>query len=97
NPEIAPYELLHSLRLETLLTEARRQFDCVLIDTPPIVAVPDGRLIGRWVDGFLIIVAAHRTPRRLVAEALDMLDPTKIVGIVFNGDVRPLSDRYGYY
>ena len=97
NSEVAPYELLNSPRLETLLTEARRQFDCVLIDTPPIVAVPDGRLVGRWVDGFLIIVAAHRTPRRLVAEALDILDPTKIVGIVFNGDDRPLSDRYGYY
>jgi capsular exopolysaccharide synthesis family protein len=97
HPEVAPYELLNSPRLEALLAEARRQFDCVLIDTPPIVAVPDGRLIGRWADGFLIIVGAHRTPRRLVAEALDLIDPAKVVAIVFNGDDRPLSGRYGYY
>jgi protein-tyrosine kinase len=96
-PLVSPYELLNSPRLATILTEARGRFDWVLVDTPPIVAVPDGRLIGRWVDGFLIIVGAHRTPRKLVADALNLVDPTRIVGIVFNGDDRPLSGRYGYY
>jgi Mrp family chromosome partitioning ATPase len=80
-----------------LLAEARRRFDWVVVDTPPLVAVPDTRLIGRWVDGFLVIIGAHRTPRKLVADALDLLDPAKIVGVVFNGDDRPLSSRYGYY
>ncbi|HEY3044222.1 MAG TPA: CpsD/CapB family tyrosine-protein kinase [Vicinamibacterales bacterium] len=95
--QVSPYELLNSPRVEALLTEARRRYDWVIVDTPPIVAVPDGRLIGRWVDGFLIIIGAHRTPRKLVAEALDLVDPGKVIGIVFNGDDRPLSGRYGYY
>ena len=34
-PELAPYELLSSPRLDALMREARRDFDCVLIDTPP--------------------------------------------------------------
>jgi protein-tyrosine kinase len=96
-PQTAPYELLNSPRLEALLAEARRQYDYVLIDTPPLVPFPDCRLVGRWVDGFLLIVAAHRTARRLFAEALNLIDPAKVVGVVFNGDDRAVSSHYGYY
>jgi capsular exopolysaccharide synthesis family protein len=93
------YELLNSPRAESLLEEARAAFDYVLVDTPPLVPLPDCRVIARWVDAFLLVVAAHRTPRRAVAEALDLVDPSKIVGFVFNGDDRPLlsSGYYSYY
>jgi capsular exopolysaccharide synthesis family protein len=95
-PQSAPYELLNSTRLEAILAEARRRYDYVLLDTPPLVPFPDGRVLSRWVDGFLMIVAAHRTPRRLVAEALNLLDPAKLIGVVFNGDDRSDFGRYGY-
>jgi len=94
---MAPYELLASPRLEGLLAEARRRYDYVLIDTPPVVPLADCRLLGRWVDGFIVVVAAHKTPRKLLVEALKLLDPEKVVGVVFNGDDRPLSPYYGYY
>jgi capsular exopolysaccharide synthesis family protein len=96
-PHPSPYELLNSQRLESLLREARRLYDFVLIDTPPLVPFPDCRLLGRWADGFLVIVAAHKTPRKLLAEALSLLDPAKVIGVVLNGDDRPRSDHYGYY
>ena len=80
-----------------MLKEARRHYDCVLIDTPPAVPMPDCRLIERWVDGFFVVVAAHKTPRKLVAETLNLLDPAKLVGVIFNGDDRPMSSYYGYY
>jgi capsular exopolysaccharide synthesis family protein len=89
----APYEVLKSPRVGELLAEARRQYDYVIVDTPPLVSVPDGRVTGKWVDGFLIVVAAHRTPRKLLEEALNVMEPTKIVGLVFNGDDRHLSMR----
>ena len=92
-----PYELLNSARFQTLLTEARGSFDYVLIDTPPLVPLPDCRVIGRWGDGFLVVVTAHHTPRRALAEALDLLDPGQVIGIVFNGDDRPLAPYSGYY
>jgi capsular exopolysaccharide synthesis family protein len=95
-PQSAPYELLNSARLETILGEARRRYDYVLLDTPPLVPFPDGRVLSRWIDGFLMIVAAHRTPRRLVVEALNLLDPAKVIGVVFNGDDRTDFGRYGY-
>jgi protein-tyrosine kinase len=92
-----PYELLASPRIEGLLAEARRLYDYVLIDTPPLVPLADCRLLGRWVDGFIVVVAAHKTPRKLLAEALTLLEPAKVLGVVFNGDDQPLAPYYGYY
>ncbi len=91
----APYEVLKSPRVGELLAEARKRYDYVIVDTPPLVSVPDSRVIGKWVDGFLIVVAAHRTPRKLLEEALNVTEPAKLVGLVFNGDDRHLSrDTY---
>jgi protein-tyrosine kinase len=86
----APYEVLKSPRVGELLAEARTKYDYVIVDTPPLVSVPDGRVIRKWVDGFLIVVAAHRTPRKLLEEALSLMEPAEIVGMVFNGDDRHL-------
>jgi len=91
----APYEVLKSPRLGELLQEARKAYDFVVLDTPPLVSVPDCRVIAKWVDGFLMVVGAHKTPRKLLEEALNVMDPGKIVGFVFNGDDRPLSG-YSY-
>jgi capsular exopolysaccharide synthesis family protein len=82
----APYEVLKSPRLGQLLNEARQQYDYIIVDMPPLVPMPDCRLIGRWVDGFLIVVTAHKTRRRLLEEAVKVLDPKTIVGLIFNGD-----------
>jgi capsular exopolysaccharide synthesis family protein len=97
NPPAAPYEVLKAPRLGELLGEARQQYDYVVLDTAPLVPVPDTRLIAKWVDGFLVVVAAHKTRRKLVEEALRLLDADKIVGLVFNEDDRPLPGRYHAY
>jgi capsular exopolysaccharide synthesis family protein len=97
NAHLGPYELLASPRLEKLLRDARSFYDYVLIDTPPVVPLADCRLLGRLVDGFIVVVAANKTPRKLLAEALNLLDPAKVIGLVFNGDDRPLAAYYGYY
>jgi capsular exopolysaccharide synthesis family protein len=95
-PDSSPCERLNSPALADLIREARRKFDCVLVDTPPAL-LPDCRLIERWVDGFLMLVTANKTPRRLLSDALKELDPAKVFGIVFNGDERTASRYYGYY
>jgi capsular exopolysaccharide synthesis family protein len=82
----APYELLKSPRLASLLAEARGRYDYVVLDTPPFVPVSDCRLVTKYVDGFLIVVSAHRTPRGALAETLSLIDPAKVVGLVFNAD-----------
>jgi capsular exopolysaccharide synthesis family protein len=96
-PQVRPYELLAASRLQVLLREARQQYDYVLVDTPPVAPLADCRLLGRWVDGFILVVAANKTPRKLLAEALTTLAPAKVFGVVFNGDEQPVSPYYGYY
>jgi protein-tyrosine kinase len=92
----APYELLKSPRLGQLLDEARREYDYVIVDMPPLLPLLDCRVIGRWVDGFFVIVSAHKTPRKLVGEALKVLDPASIIGVVFNADDRAPKGYYGH-
>ncbi len=92
----APYEVLKSPRFESLLDRAREQYDFIVLDTPPIVVTQDCRVITKWVDGFLLVVAADKTPSKLVEEALNRMEPSKIVGFVFNDDARWLSRYYAY-
>lgn len=93
----APYEVLQSPRMGELMEAARSRYDFIIIDTPPLVSVPDCRVIGKWVDGFLVVVAAHRTTRKLLEEALRVPEPGKVLGLVFNGDDHHFSRDYYTY
>jgi Mrp family chromosome partitioning ATPase len=77
-----------------LLDAARHRYDYIVLDTPPVVPFPDCRVLGKLVDGFFLVVAAHRTPRGLLEEALNVTEPCKVLGLVFNGAERPLSSYY---
>ena len=90
----AVHQMLRSTRLERLLAEARARYDFIVLDTPPLLPVFDSALLAKSVDGVLMVVSANQTPRKLLGEALNLLDATKVLGIVFNRDVRPL---FGYY
>lgn len=96
-PQLASYELLKSPRLETLLGEARKWYDYIVLDTPPLIPLPDCRLLLKLVDTLILVVAAHQTPRKLLEEALNLLEPEKVLGIVFNNDDRPLAGYYYRY
>jgi receptor protein-tyrosine kinase len=93
----SPYEVLKSPRLGEILARARRDYEWVIVDAPPLLPVPDGRILARWVDAVILVVAAHRTPRQLVAETLNLLEPGVVAGFVLNGDDRPYSGYYGSY
>ncbi len=94
----APYEILNSPRLGELLDEARQRYDYVIIDTAPVVLLPDAQLISKWVDGFMMVIAADKTPKKMLEEAFNLMDPKKVMGLVFNG-YTPVNDNYykGYY
>jgi succinoglycan biosynthesis transport protein ExoP len=69
----------------------------VLIDTPPIVPVADGRVLSRSADGVLMVVRAHQTPRQMVIKALRFLDEVAVLGLVLNGHDRLMPQYEQYY
>lgn len=91
-PSSSP-EIFKTPRFGALLEEARLEYDYIILDTPPLIPLPDCRLIAQWVDGFLIVVAARKTPRTLVHDALSVLTAEKILGLVFNGEDSPVGEE----
>jgi capsular exopolysaccharide synthesis family protein len=87
------YDILRSARFRELIAKARARYQMVVIDAPPVIPVPDSSLLSSVIDGYLIVVAANATPRKLLGETLTMLEPTRVLGIVFNRDPRPF---FGY-
>ncbi len=92
----SPYEVLNSPRFGELLTQARQRYDYLVLDAPPVLPVPDCRLISKWVDSMLMVVAAHSTPREALEEALNLMRPASVLGLVFNGYDRASGKYYGY-
>jgi polysaccharide biosynthesis transport protein len=91
------HELLRSPRFEQLLQDARAAYDFVVLDTPPLAPVCDAAVMSRFVDGLLVVVAAHETTRKQLDEALSLLDGSKTLGLVFNGDDRSRASQYDAY
>ncbi len=96
NPSNVPYELCSSPRLPALLEEARQHFDYVFIDLPPIL-FPECRVMEQYVDGLVIVVSAHQTSRTHLRHALEHIDGSKILGLVFNMDTQRSSRIPSYY
>ncbi|MBI1357426.1 MAG: polysaccharide biosynthesis tyrosine autokinase [Acidobacteria bacterium] len=90
--------LLHSDRTRELLTIAHENFDWVLIDTPPMIQLADARLLGRLVDGVVLVVKAGSTTRDSVSACQERLrkDGTKLYGSVLN-HWNPKASDPGYY
>lgn len=93
--QIPPHECLKSPRLPQLLQEARHEYEWIILDTSPLVLTPDCLSLEKWTDGFIMVVSANYTSRVLVEEALNTIEPAKLLGLVFNGDERLLS-TYSY-
>jgi capsular exopolysaccharide synthesis family protein len=92
------HQMFRSPRIPAILDDARAQYDFVIVDTPPLGAVSDCALLAPSVDGLLVVVAAHKTPKKMLEEVLNQLDPASVLGIVFNRDDRPLFGyRASYY
>lgn len=94
---INPVELLTSERLSDLLAWAETNYDQVLIDAPPSLAVTDAAIIGRLVDGAILTVCPDLNRRKAVlgaAEALTSLG-CELQGIVLNR-IEAGQTGYGY-
>ena len=97
-----PSELLGSPAMRETLRTAREQFDVVLFDSPPLLAVTDAAVLSTLVDGTILVVRTASTAREAVRRALGQLRAVhgRVLGAVLNDvDVhgKGYYGGYGYY
>ncbi len=93
-----PSRLFHGDRLGKVITQFRETFDIVIIDAPPVLAVPDALLLGRWTDGTILAVRHDTSRFPLVERANKRMASVgvPVLGAVVNGC--PSQDSaYGSY
>jgi len=96
-PTPDPMATLISERMRQLIQEARTTFDWVVIDTPPLVLLPDAHLLASIADAALLVVKAESTPHAMVKRAMDAMGSTKVLGVVLNKtSVAPHGGYDGY-
>ncbi|MBV0911116.1 GumC family protein [Anianabacter salinae] len=90
-------DVLSSRQMDSLIKTARQDHDVIVIDTPPVLAVPDTKLIGRSADAVLFAVAWDRTRKRQVRQALRALEAMQIPvsGLVLTQIDAAAARRYG--
>lgn len=94
-----PSELIGSAKMNRFVTGLRDSFDCIIIDTPPIIAVTDAQVLAKYADGYVLVITSGKTERQAAIKAKDLLDKVnaKILGVVLNRiDVKSKKSGYGY-
>ena len=94
----AATSLLYSNRMPELLQKLRTEFETIFIDTPPMLQIPDARVLGRMVDRVILVVRAGKTTRDAAMAARQRFfeDGTQMLGTVLN-DWNPKRSPNGYY
>jgi len=78
-------ELFSGKRWKELMLWCSEQFQLILVDSPPILAVADFEQIINACDGALVVVRALQTQRDMLRKAALRIDPKKLLGVIFNG------------
>ncbi|MEL1134497.1 CpsD/CapB family tyrosine-protein kinase [Desulfitobacterium sp. THU1] len=92
-----PAELLSSKSLKYLIGVLSEQFDVILFDTPPILAVTDAAILAQEVDGVVLVLTSSKVTKEQAKRAKELLDQVgaKILGAVLN-KVKIKANEYYY-
>ncbi|MGB3260083.1 CpsD/CapB family tyrosine-protein kinase [Paenisporosarcina sp.] len=94
-----PAELLGSSSMSQFIELAKSQFDVVLFDTPPILAVADAQILANKVDGTILVICSGSTEQESACKSKDLLESakSKVLGAVLNKKKAKDSQYYYYY
>lgn len=89
-----PAEMLDSKEMRSFLEKLRNEYDLVILDSPPIVAVADAEILSSMVDGTLLVVSSETTQIELMKRSVELIrrEKTQFLGTVLNN----FSYRGGY-
>lgn len=93
-----PAELLMHPRFENLLTWATNNYELVIIDTPPILAVTDAAIIGKYAGTTLLVARFESNTVKEISVSIKRFEQSGIAikGCILNGVVRKASSYYSY-
>jgi protein-tyrosine kinase len=94
-----PAELLGSKAMEDMLVAALGQFDIVIFDTPPVLAVTDAQILANRCDGTILVVGSGKTQIEPAMKSKELLlsSKGKLLGVVLNRKNAKDSQYYYYY
>jgi polysaccharide biosynthesis transport protein len=95
-----PIALLDSQRLSTLVNEFSDRYDVILFDTPPVAGIADAAVLGKMVDGLLLVVRLGVVDSKSAIAVQEFLTKSdqNVLGMVINGiDSKNESDTRFYY
>jgi len=91
-----PLQLLNSDRFSAVMQRLRHVSDWVILDSPPVIPVPDVLAIRANVDGCFWVVRANLTSRTMVDDAMQKVGRERILGIILN-EAKAVEDVYRPY
>lgn len=93
-----PSELLGSRKFQRFIDEMRDQYDTIILDSPPLLAVTDAQILTTLSDGTVVVVQHGVTKKDEISQAKDLLEKVKgnILGVVLS-QIPPEDNGYYYY
>lgn len=94
-----PAELLASKAMKELMESAKEQFDLVLFDSPPVLAVTDAQILANFCDGTILVVSSGKTESEAALKSKELLlsANANLLGAVLNNKKTNKGDYYYYY
>ena len=94
-----PAELIASARMQLLLNDIKTNFSTcwLIIDSPPVISTPEPAILIEHADGFIYVIQADKTDKKLVKDALSKIDNNKLLGVVFNRIAYQPHNYYYYH
>jgi capsular exopolysaccharide synthesis family protein len=85
--------------LPQILDEAAEKYDLVVVDSPPVLGIPEPLQMATSVDGVVLVAKAGETNRKVLSSALGTLQRLRanVVGLVLNEVTKEMGDGYHYY
>lgn len=93
-----PSELLMHGRLKELLTWASQNYDLVIVDTPPVLAVTDASIVGAIAGTTLMVARFSQNTAKEIDVARNRFEQSgiEVKGVIFNAVEKKASSHYGY-
>ncbi|EFI2178113.1 polysaccharide biosynthesis tyrosine autokinase, partial [Escherichia coli] len=93
-----PAELLMHQRFHELITWANENYELIIIDTPPILAVTDAAIIGNYVGTTLLVALFEENSVKDIEMAVRRFEQSGVIvkGCILNGVVKKANSYYGY-